>query len=57
MKLTVGISLNPEDQEESKNQSAYQNVNYTLSGFKPVIKIDELGDMIYEWIKKQPKKK
>ena len=57
MKITVNITLNPEGEEESKNPNAYQNFNYVMGGFKPGIKLDEIQDTVYEWTKKQPKKK
>lgn len=57
MKLSVSITLNPESQEESKNPTAYQNISYSLIGFSSKIKLDELNEMVYDWIKNQQKKK
>jgi hypothetical protein len=57
VKLSVSITLNPENQEESKNPTAYQNISYSLIGFNPKIKLDELNEIVHDWIKSQQKKK
>ena len=58
MKLTVNISLNPENEKEREgNPSAYQNVSYSLDGFPKDIKLDDLQEIVYEWIKDKKKSK
>ena len=54
-KLSVSISINPETEKERESQDSYQNINYNLGGFKIGLKLDELNDMIYDWIKAQKK--
>ena len=54
-KISISVSLNPEDAEEQKDPNVYQSIAYTLNGMKAKTKIEELNDLIYEWLKKQKK--
>ena len=56
MKIAINISVNPESDEERKtNPQSYENISYTLSGFKTDVSLNEINDMIYEWLKKERK--
>ena len=56
MKISVNISVNPESDEERKaNPEAYENISYTLSGYKIGMSLNELNDKIYSWLKSQRK--
>ena len=56
MKISVNISVNPESDEERKaNPEAYENISYTLSGYKTGMSLNELNDKIYSWLKSQRK--
>lgn len=57
MKISVSISLNPEnDAEAKKNPNAYQSVNYAMPGIKSTAVLHDLADAIHNWINKNKEK-